>query len=67
MSLPVIPIHSTCNKCFSKYTYVANNWCKPCQMNYLNVTKRTSKNKEVDDFIKEQQLKIKTHHDAIFE
>ncbi|GBB93848.1 hypothetical protein RclHR1_02240020 [Rhizophagus clarus] len=69
MSLPAIPTLSTCEKCLNKYTNVAHNWCKPCQINNLkeNFTKWTSKNKEIDDFIKQQQLQIKTNNDAIFE
>jgi hypothetical protein len=69
MSLPIIPTSSTCEKCCSKYTNVAYNWCKPCQINKLkeNFMKWTSENKEIDDIIKEQQIKIKTHHDIIIE
>ena len=58
-----------CEKCSNKYTDIANNWCNPCQINYLknNFTNWTSGNEKIDDFIQEMQLKINYQSDIIFE
>ena len=50
-----------CDKCGKEYTFGENKWCKPCQMNYLekNFANWTSGNEEVDNLIREMQLKIK--------
>ncbi|EXX57914.1 Rad53p [Rhizophagus irregularis DAOM 197198w] len=60
---------SYCKQCTEKYTNVDNKWCKPCQINSLknNFTYWTSKNRKIDDFIQEMQLKINNWDDIIFE
>ncbi|UZO27039.1 uncharacterized protein OCT59_019248 [Rhizophagus irregularis] len=60
---------SYCKQCIGKYTDIENKWCKPCQINYLknNFIYWTSKNRKIDDFIQEIQLKINDWDDIIFE
>ncbi|EXX62249.1 Rad53p [Rhizophagus irregularis DAOM 197198w] len=60
---------SYCKQCIGKYTDIENKWCKPCQINYLknNFKYWTSKNRKIDDFIQEIQLKINDWDDLIFE
>jgi hypothetical protein len=58
-----------CKKCGKKYTIIAYKWCKSCLISYLknNFTNWTSKNKEIDNFIQEMQLKINSYEDNIIE
>ena len=58
-----------CGKCGEKYTDINNLWCKPCQTKKLkrNFASWTSKNKKIDNFIREMQLKINKYNDVIFE
>src|SRR4051794_16515625 len=68
---------NNCEKCDEKYTDICNKWCKPCQINYLTkkevslVQKKifTSGNKriDIDNLIREMQLKINSYNDIIFE
>ncbi|UZO05279.1 uncharacterized protein OCT59_025637 [Rhizophagus irregularis] len=61
--------NSYCKECGEIYTEVWQKWCKPCQINNLelNLTKWTSGNKIIDEFIQEMQLKIDEYHNIIFE
>ncbi|GBB98239.1 hypothetical protein RclHR1_03180004 [Rhizophagus clarus] len=52
-----------CEKCGNKYGVQQNKWCKPCQIN--NITNRTSGNKKIDNFIREEQLKF--GYNTVFE
>ncbi|EXX78254.1 Cla4p [Rhizophagus irregularis DAOM 197198w] len=45
-----------CLKCDEIYTSTYYKWCKPCQMK--SFTNSTSKNKEIDDYVQEMQLRI---------
>jgi hypothetical protein len=58
-----------CEKCGKKYTNIYHNWCRPCQINYLknDFTNWTSGNENIDNFIREMQLKIEYPGDIIFE
>ncbi|CAB5393808.1 unnamed protein product [Rhizophagus irregularis] len=58
-----------CAKCNKLYTDTRFNWCKPCQIEYLeqNFINWTSGNKDIDNFIQEMQLKINDYSDTIFE
>ena len=49
-----------CEKCYKKYCYTHNKWCKLCQVNYLknNFIISTSGNDEIDHFVQDKQLKI---------
>ncbi|GBB91160.1 hypothetical protein RclHR1_01830019 [Rhizophagus clarus] len=52
-----------CEKCGNKYDIKQNKWCKPCRMK--NFTNRSSGDKEIDDFIQEEQLKF--GYNTVFE
>jgi hypothetical protein len=58
-----------CIKCANIYTNTNYNWCKPCLINYLkdDFIHWTSRDKEIDIFIQQMQLKINDHNDIIFE
>jgi hypothetical protein len=58
-----------CIKCNCQYTDINHNWCKPCQKNDLikDFTNWTSGNEDIDNLIKEMQLKINSYNDLIFE
>ncbi|UZO16691.1 uncharacterized protein OCT59_008071 [Rhizophagus irregularis] len=59
-----------CAKCNKLYTDTRFNWCKPCQIEYLeqNFINWTSGNKEIDNFIQGMQLKVNGYSsDTIFE
>src|SRR6266516_596484 len=62
----MVIIQGYCDNCGEKYTDIYNNWCKPCQIDYLK-KKLTSGNKKIDNFIQEMQLKIDRYNDIIFE
>jgi hypothetical protein len=57
-----------CEKCDKRYIDT-DQWCKPCQINYLkkNFANWTSENEKIDDFIQEMQLRINSKADVIFE
>src|ERR1051325_5639829 len=43
-------------------------WCKPCQVdNFKKISRWTSGNEKIDDFIQEMQLKIDSPWDIVFE
>jgi hypothetical protein len=56
-------------KCTHMYTDIQHVWCKLCQISYLreNFTNWTSRDKNIDNFIREMQLKIDDYYDTIFE
>ncbi|EXX59320.1 hypothetical protein RirG_190030 [Rhizophagus irregularis DAOM 197198w] len=56
-----------CEKCSEGYTDEKYKWCKPCLIIHLNFTNWTSGNKMIDSFIQEEQLKIDTPWDTVFE
>jgi hypothetical protein len=58
-----------CKKCCEKYTNLLFEWCKSCQIDYLkqNFTNWTSENEKIDDFIREQQLRINDYNSLAFE
>ncbi|GBC05421.1 hypothetical protein RclHR1_06210006 [Rhizophagus clarus] len=58
-----------CKNCVFKYTNVKHQWCILCQINYLkeNFTNWITGNEQIDNLIKEMQLKIDDHRDIIFE
>ncbi|UZN99789.1 uncharacterized protein OCT59_001055 [Rhizophagus irregularis] len=58
-----------CVECGKSYVDTQYKWCKICQINDLknNFTNWTSKNKIIDNFIQEMQLKINNLSDIIFE
>ncbi|GES93615.1 kinase-like domain-containing protein [Rhizophagus clarus] len=54
-----------CKKCGGYF----DEWCKSCQLNDLkkNFKNWTSRNKKIDNLIREMQLKINSYNDSIFE
>ncbi|GBB85327.1 hypothetical protein RclHR1_01190003 [Rhizophagus clarus] len=58
-----------CAECGATYTNMQYKWCKPCQINNLknNFVNWTSKDKTIDNFIQETQLKVDYPTDIIFE
>ncbi|GBB98677.1 hypothetical protein RclHR1_00330004 [Rhizophagus clarus] len=58
-----------CLNCREIYTNTRYKWCKPCQINKLkqNFANWTSGNIEIDELIKEIQLKIDKYNDIIIE
>ncbi|EXX70347.1 Ypk2p [Rhizophagus irregularis DAOM 197198w] len=57
-----------CEKCDEKHDAI-HKWYKSCQISYLksNFTNWTSGNENIDQFIQEMQLKIKSYDDIVFE
>ncbi|GES97478.1 kinase-like domain-containing protein [Rhizophagus clarus] len=61
-----------CEKCGKQYIDDLNakyEWCKPCQRNFFkeNFTKWTSGNENINNLIRETQLKIHNPNDIVFE
>ena len=60
-----------CKNCYKEYTSASMEWCEPCQIKYFtkNFTEWTSGNEQIDNYIKEMQLKkLKINpQDAVFE
>ncbi|PKC59868.1 hypothetical protein RhiirA1_468827 [Rhizophagus irregularis] len=58
-----------CEKCDKKYSNEYHRWCKNCSINYLreNFTEWTSRNRNIDNFVKKMQLKISDYDNKIFE
>ena len=58
-----------CKKCGKIYDWYYTRWCELCQINNFkeNFTNWSSKNKQIDSFIQEMQLKIKSYKDIVFE
>src|ERR1051325_5085193 len=58
-----------CEKCAEKYTNISIEWCRPCQLNYLNKnhTIWTSGDETIDNLIQEMRLKIVYYADVVFE
>jgi hypothetical protein len=58
-----------CEKCGEIYTNISNKRCKSCQMNDLkeNLKNLTSKNKKIDELIKDMYLKFDYLNGIVFE
>jgi hypothetical protein len=61
-----------CEKCGEKYSnkyHASYKWCKPCQIDYLktNFKNWTSGSENIDNLIREMQLKINFPKDIVFE
>ncbi|GET02063.1 kinase-like domain-containing protein [Rhizophagus clarus] len=58
-----------CTKCNKIYTDTRFNWCRSCQISFLeqNFVNWTSENKKIDKFIQEVQSKINDYGDIILE
>ena len=57
-----------CQKCGKKWGKYTHNWCKTCQINYLKKSfTGTNENEEINNLIKEMQLKIDDPNDVVFE
>jgi hypothetical protein len=59
-------LESHCIKCGKRYTDINNQWCKPCQINYLKEIFMTSGDEMIDEFIQGMQ-KINHPQDIIIE
>ncbi|CAB4418672.1 unnamed protein product [Rhizophagus irregularis] len=58
--------HYYCIKCNNMYTDIIHEWCKRCETNKL-ITKLTSGNKKIDNFIQKKKLEINGPQDIVFE
>jgi hypothetical protein len=49
-----------CEKCGEEFDDESNEWCRSCQLNYIenDFTNWTSENGKIDNFIRQMQLKI---------
>uniref|UniRef100_U9TC83 Protein kinase domain-containing protein n=1 Tax=Rhizophagus irregularis (strain DAOM 181602 / DAOM 197198 / MUCL 43194) TaxID=747089 RepID=U9TC83_RHIID len=57
-----------CKRCCKPYNDLENNFCKSCQINYIqNNLTNWSGNQKIDDFIQEMHLKIDDYDNVIFE
>ncbi|CAB5388878.1 unnamed protein product [Rhizophagus irregularis] len=56
---------SCCKECGEIYMEIYSKWCRPCQINNLELNH--SGNKKIDEFIQEMQLKIESVGDIIVE
>jgi hypothetical protein len=57
--------NSYCKECGEIYKKIWLKWCKPCQINNLELNH--SGNKKIDELIQEMQLKIESKDDIIVE
>ncbi|GBC38063.2 kinase-like domain-containing protein [Rhizophagus irregularis DAOM 181602=DAOM 197198] len=57
--------NSCCKECGEIYMEIWSKWCRPCQINNLELNH--SGNKKIDEFIQEMQLKIESVRDIIVE
>ncbi|GBC01412.1 hypothetical protein RclHR1_41820001 [Rhizophagus clarus] len=58
-----------CRNCGNQYTDIYDEWCEPCQINYLkqDFANWTSGDEIIDEFIQEMLLKIESCYDIIVE
>jgi hypothetical protein len=59
-----------CKKCGKLYTSTEYKWCNTCHVNYFkkkNLTNHISENEEIDNYIREMQLKINNPCTIVFE
>ncbi|EXX63950.1 Mkk2p [Rhizophagus irregularis DAOM 197198w] len=61
----VVLNNSYCKECSEIYIEIWSKWCRPCQINNLELNH--SGNKKIDEFIQEMQLKIEKSSDIIVE